>query len=74
MSFLKTAFFIKNLPNWERALRIVLALAVVVAAILTLPSPRSWVVAAAGLGFGFSGVVGFCPMCALFGRRLSKRV
>ena len=73
MHFLKTAVFVKNLPNWERALRIVLALIVVMVAFATLASPWSWIVAAAGVGFGFSGVVGICPMCALFGRRLAKR-
>jgi hypothetical protein len=73
VSFLKTVFFIKNLPNWERVLRIVLALAVVGVAFATLAFPWNWIVAAGGLGFGFSGVVGFCPMCAVFGRRLLKR-
>lgn len=73
MSFLKTAFFLKNLPNWERALRIVIALAVVVDGLVALSAPWNWIVAIGAIGFGFTGVVGFCPMCALVGRRLAKR-
>lgn len=73
MSFLKAAFFVKNLPNWERAMRIVIAVAVIAVGLAVLRAPWNWIVALGGLGFGFSGVVGFCPACALVGRRLAKR-
>jgi hypothetical protein len=72
MSFLKTAFFVKNVPNGERAVRVVLSLAATAAALLLLRAPWSWLVAASSAGFGLTGVVGFCPACALAGRRLAK--
>lgn len=72
MSLARTAFYAKNLPNWERALRLALAAVVVVAALLLLPAPWSWAVVASGLGFAVTGLVGFCPACAMVGRRLEK--
>lgn len=73
MSFLKTAFFFKNLPVWERTLRVAIAIVVVAIGLIALRSPLSWIVALGGIGFGFTGVAGFCPACALVGRRLAKR-
>jgi hypothetical protein len=73
MSFIKTAFFIKNVPPWERALRVLGAFVIVVIGLVQLSSPWSWVVAGSAAGFGLTGVVGFCPMCALAGRRLRKQ-
>jgi hypothetical protein len=72
MSFLNTAFYAKNLPAWERMLRILIAVAVVAYALVKLMSPWSWVVAGSAAGFAVTGLVGFCPACALAGRRLRK--
>ncbi len=65
------AFYAKNVPMWERAIRILVSLAVVVVA-LSLASPWNWVVAASAVGFAVTGLVGFCPACAMVGRRLGK--
>jgi hypothetical protein len=73
MSFVKSAFFVKNVPNWERAVRILTAIVVVAFGLLVLASPWNWIVALGGIGFGFTGVIGFCPACAMVGRRLAKR-
>lgn len=73
MSVLITAVYAKNLPAWERGVRITLSLAVVVYG-LSLPSPWSWLVAASAASFALTGFVGFCPACALVGRRpLAKK-
>jgi hypothetical protein len=72
MSLVRTAFFVKNVPPWERALRILVALVVAVAGMISLSSPWSWVVMGSAIGFAVTGVVGFCPMCALAGRRFSR--
>ena len=72
MSFVRTAFFVKNVPGWERVLRLVAAVATVVLAFVSLRAPWSFVVAASGIGFALTGLVGFCPMCALAGRRLDR--
>lgn len=69
MSTLKAAFFAKNLPGWERALRALLGMAAVVTGwVLGAPYRELGVAAAAGLLL--TGLVGFCPMCAMVGRKL----
>lgn len=72
MSFFKTAFFVKNVPGWERGIRIVVALAIIFLSTIFLSSPWNWIVALSGAGFGLTGVIGFCPACALVGRRLAQ--
>lgn len=66
-------FYVKNVPNWERALRVILS---VVALVF---SYQSWGVYALGVGLGitgamlaFTGLFGFCPLCAMVGRKLDK--
>jgi hypothetical protein len=73
ISFLRASFYVKNLPAWERSLRVVLALAGAALAAVFLPVPVRWVGIAAALGFGLTGAVGFCPLCALAGRRLANK-
>lgn len=68
MSDLSTAFYAKNVPAWERFLRVALSLVGIVYG-FSLPSPFSWVVAASAAGFAVTGLVGFCPACAMLGRR-----
>lgn len=70
MSIAKS-LYIKNVPPWERVLRIAAALATAASAFALLGAPWSWVTAAAAMGFGVTGLVGFCPMCAMVGRRLT---
>lgn len=72
MSFFKTAFFVKNIPGWERSVRIILALAILIPGLIFLASTWNWIVALSGAGFGLTGVIGFCPACALVGRRLAQ--
>jgi hypothetical protein len=71
MSSLRAAFYVKNVPAWERALRAALSVAAV-AGSAALPAPWSWVVAASAVSLLVTGLVGFCPVCAMFGRRLSR--
>jgi hypothetical protein len=73
MSFLKTALYVKNISNVERVVRLLVGNLVAVVGIFTLESPWKWIVVLAGVGFAISGIVGFCPACALVGRRLEKR-
>ena len=73
MSLAKTAFYAKNLPNWERALRLVLSAAAAASALALLSPPWSWVWAVSALGFSITGLVGFCPACAMGGRKLEKK-
>lgn len=65
--------FVKNLPLWERLLRMGLGAAVAAYAALHIDGAQGWVFAVVGLGAALSGIIGFCPACALAGRRLKLR-
>jgi len=73
MTTWKAAFFVKNVPNWERVVRIIVALTAALISLNALAAPWGWLVAGSALGFGMTGLFGFCPACALVGRRLSKQ-
>jgi Protein of unknown function (DUF2892) len=73
MTTLKAAFFVKNIPAWERVLRVAMAVAAALVALNVLAAPWAWAMASAALGFGVTGIFGFCPACALVGRRLRKQ-
>lgn len=65
-------FYVKNVPSWERVARVVIGLAVVYAGFVLLGGVWGTVVALSAAGIVASGLVGFCPMCAMVGRRLNK--
>ena len=66
-------FYRKNIYNWEQGLRIVAGTALVAYAALAMPANTlSYILIASGIGFGLTGVFGFCPMCAMAGRRLKS--
>ncbi|MDR3486622.1 MAG: DUF2892 domain-containing protein [Bradyrhizobium sp.] len=63
-------YFKTNLPGWERAIRIAMGIMVAGLAYLYAPSPlMTWVGIAMGVMFAGTGFIGFCPMCAMVGRR-----
>ena len=66
-------FYVKNLPMWERSLRIGGGIAAAVYALLNIGGVLGWVIVACGVGAALTGILGFCPACALAGRRLAKR-
>jgi hypothetical protein len=66
--------YVKNVPNWERGLRVVMGTMAIAFAAM------SWGVSGVAVGVGITGavlavtgLVGFCPMCAMLGRKLDKR-
>lgn len=65
-------FYAKNVPGWERVVRVILGVAVVTLALTLLKGVLGVVAAIAAAGLVVSGLVGFCPACALVGRRLDK--
>lgn len=72
--FLRTALYAKNLPPLERLLRITAALLGIAAAIGYLAEPwQQWLGVASAVGFALTGVLGFCPACAVVGRTLTDR-
>jgi hypothetical protein len=58
-------FYRKNLPGWERAMRVVGG-----AGMIACGTPIGYLIAAAGVVTAMTGFFGFCPMCAMVGRRL----
>lgn len=64
--------YVKNLPVWERVVRVLVSLAVVAYAIFNLSGMLSWIVVASAVGTALSGLFGFCPACAMLGRRLKE--
>lgn len=65
--------YVKNLPWWERAMRIGAGAVAAVYALTSVGGALEWVILAAGAAVGLTGIFGFCPACALAGRRLEKR-
>jgi Protein of unknown function (DUF2892) len=64
-------FYRKNIYTWEQGLRIIASGALVAYAALVMPAGMlSYALIAGGIGFGLTGVFGFCPLCAMVGRRL----
>ena len=63
--------YTKNIPAWERSLRILLGLACAAFAVMAWEESKL-AVAAAGMGASLAatGLFGFCPGCAMIGRRL----
>jgi hypothetical protein len=64
--------YAKNVPNWERGLRVIVGLAVVAWSLLALGGTWGVLLALSAAGIVASGLVGFCPACAMVGRRLDK--
>ena len=61
------AIYRKNIGGLHQAVRVVLGAAVAIAAFVYLSGPAAWAVALSGAGFALTGLVGYCPMCAMAG-------
>ena len=60
----------KNVPNWERVLRVVVA---GIGAAYVYQAGFGWIATLAVASFSLSGFFGFCPMCAMVGRKLDQQ-
>ncbi|MFJ3055212.1 DUF2892 domain-containing protein [Herbaspirillum sp. NPDC087042] len=66
-------FYMKNVPTGERILRVLIGVvALAVAALNWGGSVLAIGAGVVGVMLAMSGLVGFCPMCALVGRKLDK--
>ena len=61
--------FRKNLPGWERTMRVVLGASMIGYGLVGLPAGPLGYAIAAGIAI-ITGFFGFCPMCAMVGRKL----
>lgn len=66
--------FVKNLPMWERLLRFVAVLVMVAGAWHYWPGLVGMGLAAGAVFTALTAVFGWCPACAVAGRRLKSRV
>ncbi len=64
----------KNIRSWEQWVRVLAGIVMIACGLLGLPGNAiGLMIAAAGLFTALTGVVGYCPACALVGRRLDER-
>lgn len=64
--------YMKNLPTWERLARLIAGVLAVAASLYLFAGTTAILLAASAAGIALTGLVGFCPMCALVGRRLDQ--
>ncbi|HEY8072444.1 MAG TPA: YgaP-like transmembrane domain [Methylocystis sp.] len=65
--------YVKNVPGWERVVRFVMGAGLGAMAVVHFgPTPIGYAVGAMGAMAAMSGVFGFCPACALVGRKLGN--
>lgn len=66
-------FYIKNVPVWERLLRVLVGLAIAVLAYRSFGLSTTGIILELSAVFtAMTGFIGFCPMCALVGRKINK--
>ena len=67
-------FYVKNVARWERVVRVVAGVAMILCGFLGLQGLAiGYGIAGVGVVTLLTGFFGFCPMCALVGRRLDSR-
>ena len=65
-------FYVKNVPGWERILRIIMGLMALGFAAMSWGQLLAMGVGVMGAVLSMTGLFGFCPMCAMVGRKLNK--
>lgn len=67
-------FYVKNVPGWERVVRVLMGVALLGGALAWLgATPAGWIVGAMGMMAAVSGLFGYCPVCAMAGRKLPSK-
>jgi hypothetical protein len=64
-------FYAKNLPTWERAIRLFGALVMGACAVRFWGTPLGYTFVVGSMMVALTSIVGFCPMCALAGRKIT---
>jgi hypothetical protein len=64
-------FYRKNIHAWEQWMRVVASLGVAAYALYAFPGALpGYAIVASAVGFALTGLVGWCPMCAMVGRKI----
>ncbi|MFY7778010.1 MAG: DUF2892 domain-containing protein [Elstera sp.] len=66
-------FWLKNIPVWERVLRFLIGGGLIAAGFLQTSPAWSGGLIIGGITAILTGIIGFCPACALAGRRLDRK-
>ena len=66
-------FYRKNIYRWEQWLRVALGIGMAAWGALVAGDLLGYGVAVAGAGLAVTGIVGWCPACAMIGRRVKDR-
>lgn len=65
--------YVKNVPGPERVVRVIMGVGLLVLSLVWFGSTATgWVAGLIGAMAVMSGLLGFCPACAMVGRRLSR--
>jgi DUF2892 family protein len=60
--------YVKNVPTVERVIRLVMGFALLGGALAWMgATPSGWIMGAMGMMAALSGLIGWCPMCAMAG-------
>lgn len=65
-------FYRKNLPGWERFVRVAAGIAIIACGMLgpgLQGAPIGYLIACSGVVTLVTGFVGYCPACAIAGRK-----
>lgn len=63
----------KNIYAWEQWSRVLLGAALAVWGLGFAPAPWNWLALVAAAGAIVTGIFGWCPACAMIGRRIKER-
>lgn len=67
--------YTKNVPATERVIRALAGFALIAFGLMAMRgAPLGYILAASGVVAALTGFVGFCPMCALAGRRIQQNL
>lgn len=66
-------FYRKNIYRWEQWSRVVLGIGMAAWGVLVAGDLLGYGVAVAGAGLAVTGIIGWCPACAMIGRRVKDR-
>ena len=67
-------FYRKNVPSWERIMRVVAGILMIACGLVgpgIAGTPVGIIIAITGSVTLVTGFIGFCPACAMVGRKLS---
>jgi hypothetical protein len=66
--------YVKNVSTAERVIRVIMGLALLGGTLAWFgPTLGGWTLGAMGMMAALSGLIGWCPMCAIAGRKLESK-